>query len=97
MHLFTDASGSDGWGAYWSGHWLQAHWTPTQKSMDITWKELYAIVIAVHMWGPSWQWQKILFHCDNQAVVDIWKEGSQGPTYHGFCPFVVFLCSLPQP
>ena len=76
MHLFTDAAGSDGWGAYWSGHWLQAHWTPTQQSMDITWKELYAIVIAVHTWGPSWQRQRILFHCDNQAVVDIWKKGS---------------------
>ena len=34
---------------------LQAHWTLTQQSMDITWKELYAIVIAVHTWGPSWQ------------------------------------------
>ena len=56
----------------------QSHWTPTQQSMDITWKELYAIVIAVHTWGPSWQWQKQkkLFHCDNQAVVDIWKKGS---------------------
>ena len=55
MHLFTDATGIDEWGAYWSGHWLQAHWTLTQQSMDITWKELYAIVIAVHTWGPSWQ------------------------------------------
>ena len=36
----------------------QAHWTAAQQSMDITWKELYAIVIAVHTWGPSWQRQK---------------------------------------
>ena len=76
MHLFTDASGNDGWGAYWSGHWLQAHWSPTQQSMDITWKELYAIVIAIHTWGPHWQWKNILFHCDNKAVVDIWEKGS---------------------
>ena len=33
--------GNYGWGAYWSGHWLQAHWSPTQKSV-------YAIVIAVY-------------------------------------------------
>ena len=36
------------------------------------WKELYAIVIVVHTWGPK----KILFHCDNKAVVDIWEKGS---------------------
>ena len=42
------------------GHLLvcQAHWTPAQQSMDIIWKELYAIVIAVYTWGPSWQRQK---------------------------------------
>ena len=44
--------------------------------MDITWKELYAITVAVHTWGPLWQRQKILFHCDNKAVVDIWDKGS---------------------
>ena len=76
MYLFTDASGSEGWGTYWSGKWLQARWTPIQQSMDITWKELYAIVTAVHTWGSCWQRQKILFHCDNKAVVDIWEKGS---------------------
>ena len=44
--------------------------------MDITWKELFAIVMAVHTWGSLWKRQKILFHCDNQAVVSIWKAGS---------------------
>ena len=44
--------------------------------MDITWKELFAIVAAVHTWGSFWSRQKILFHCDNQAVVDIWSRGS---------------------
>ena len=44
--------------------------------MDITRKELFAIVIAVHTWGSLWQRQKILFHCDNQAVVSVWGSGS---------------------
>ena len=76
MQLFTDASGCDGWGAYWSGRWLQDHWSPAQQQMNIAWKELYAIVMAVHTWGSLWQRQKILFHCDNQTVVNIWKKGS---------------------
>ena len=76
MQLFTDASGTIGWGAYWSGKWLQGHWSEAQLDMDITWKELFAIVMAVHTWGSLWQKQKILFHCDNQAVVSIWESGS---------------------
>ena len=28
IHRFTDASGKEGWGAYWSGRCLQAHWSP---------------------------------------------------------------------
>ena len=28
MNLYTDASGTLGWGAYWSGRWLQARLVP---------------------------------------------------------------------
>ena len=44
--------------------------------MDITWKELFATVMAVHTWGVLWQGQKILIHCDNLAIVTIWELGS---------------------
>ena len=54
MLLFTDASGSEGCGSYWSGSWwLQDRWPPEQHKMNITWKELYTIVMAVHTWGVS--------------------------------------------
>ena len=58
MQLFTDASGTIGWGAYWSGRWLQGKWSEAQLHMDITWKELYAIVMAVHTWGSLWKRKK---------------------------------------
>ena len=63
-------------GAYWSGRWLQERWSEAQLSMEITWKELYAIVMAVHTWGSLRLRKRILFHCDNHAVVDIWESGS---------------------
>jgi len=44
--------------------------------MNIAWKELFAILVAVHTWGTYWARKKILFHCDNQSVVDIWGKGS---------------------
>ena len=48
MHLFTDASGSKGWGAFWSNKWLQAEWSSEQVMHDIVWKELYAIMCTVN-------------------------------------------------
>ena len=42
--------------------------------MDIAWKELFAVVMAVHTWGSLWQRQKILFHFDNQTVTTCAKE-----------------------
>ena len=76
MSLFTDAPGLQGWGAYWSGRWIQAHWSPEDMHQDIVWKELFAISAAVHTWGHFWPSKKVLFHCNNQAVVDIWRKGS---------------------
>jgi len=39
MQLFTDASGSKVWGAFWNGCWLQSKWTAAQSVMPIVWKE----------------------------------------------------------
>ena len=88
----TDTLGNNGWGTYWPSHWLQAHWSPIQQSMDITWKELYAIVIAAHTWGLYWQRKKILFHCDNKAVVDIWEKVPLGPRRPWLkCAYYIFV------
>lgn len=76
MSLYTDASSTLGWGAYWSGHWIQAHWSQDQIGRDIVWKELFAIASAVNTWGHYWPRKKVLVHCDNEAVVSIWKKGT---------------------
>ena len=44
--------------------------------MNIAWKELFVILIAVQSWGIHWTKQNIIFHCNNQAVVDIWEKGA---------------------
>ena len=53
MSLYTDASGTLGWGAYWSGCWIQADWSPDKIGRDIAWKELFTIASAVNTWGHS--------------------------------------------
>jgi len=42
----------------------------------IAWKELYAIVISAHSWGSLWQRKKLLVHCDNHTVVNVWQTGT---------------------
>jgi len=44
--------------------------------MSIAWKELYAIVISAQSWGLLWQCKKLLVHCNNHAVIDVWRTGT---------------------
>jgi len=53
-----------------------------------------AIVSAVHAWGPFWLCSKILFHCDNKSVVDVWDKGSTY-THYGLGKAIIYLCSSP--
>ena len=57
MQLYTDASGTEGWGAYWSGKWICDHWLPEQQELSIAWKELYTITVAAHTWSTFWKCQ----------------------------------------
>ena len=81
MNLFTDASSEIGYGAFWNGHWFQQKWSSTNHHHSIQWKELYAILIACEVWGHGWTRKRVLFHCDNQTVVYLWRSGmSKAPT-----------------
>ena len=75
FQLFTDASGHLGYGAFWNGHWFSMSWPPNLLNKSIEWKELYAIVTACRTWGQHWSGKRLLFHCDNEAVVEIWQSG----------------------
>lgn len=45
---------------------------PTQiKSMAITFKELFPIIVALHVWGSELRDKCLVLHSDNQAVVHI--------------------------
>ena len=47
-----------------------------QAALSIAWREMYAILAACSTWGNSWARRRILFHCNNAAVVAIWQKGS---------------------
>ena len=74
-HLFTDAAGAVGCGAWSGSHWFQYLWPEVFAERSIAAKELLPIVSACIVWGPNWRHQCILAHYDNQSVVDVVNSG----------------------
>ena len=75
LQLATDASYS-GYGGYWASHWFSQPWPSSLRHYPIAWREMYAVLVACTTWGTAWQRRRILFHCDNSAVVHVWQKGS---------------------
>ena len=78
INLFTDASGTLGYGAYFNGAWFHGDWSPHQRLplRSIQWQELFVIVAAACTWGHLLQGQRITVHCDNMAIVQSWSNQS---------------------
>lgn len=79
LELFTDSSGTLGFGAYWQGKWFQGRWpenirVDTDPSISMAFLELFPICICALLFGPLWCTKRILVHCDNQATVHIIRK-----------------------
>ena len=68
IHFFSDASGFAA-GAYYGTSWFVVEFPQSWLGYHITIKELYPIVLATYIFGKKLSNHKIIFHCDNQAVV----------------------------
>ena len=82
MHLFTDAT-DKAFGGYFNGQWFQGHFPSAilQQQCSMAFLELYPIVMACVLWGHTWSQKRILFHCDNQATVEIISKGRSKVDY----------------
>ena len=71
-HVFSDASGTYGCGAFVDDlGWFQIKWPEGWEKTDIAVKELVPVVTAAALWGHCWAGKHIRFHSDNMAVVAI--------------------------
>ena len=73
MELFMDAS-DKGFSCYFQGQWCWGIFPPQSfgdKQMSINWHELYAVTMALALWGPQLKGKHLLFHCNNTSVVHI--------------------------
>ena len=93
LNLFTDSSGTIGYGAYFDGRWFQGRWSEDQTTRSIQWKELFPIIMAAATWGHLWAGKRITFLCDNEAVTSAIATGTST------CPHIMellrqlFLCA----
>ena len=81
LQLYTDSSGSIGYGAVYQNHWLVGTWEPSCIGLNIAILELYPIVLAIHVWGKFFSNKCIHIHSDNMAVVGVLNSStSKEPT-----------------
>ena len=75
FHLFTDAAASVGWGVFMDNQWANGKWgqhfSKECTSNNITFLEYFPILAALHMFQEQLANKKVIFHCDNSAVVEI--------------------------
>lgn len=73
LKLFTDASGSHGFGAYFQGEWCAAPWPDSWKAKgwctNLALLELFPLVVSLVLWGERLRHRRVKFFCDNLGVV----------------------------
>lgn len=76
LQLYTDASGSFGYGAVFRDKWFYGPWPDSWKSLNIAVLEFYPIVLSVIIWGHFMRNQCITFFTDNEALVHVINKSS---------------------
>ncbi|XP_062586589.1 uncharacterized protein LOC134248181 isoform X1 [Saccostrea cucullata] len=94
LHLYTDAAGSLGYGAILGKKWFFGSWENINlQDRNITFKELFPIVVAIEIWGETLANCSILFHSDNMAVVNIINRlSSKEPSVMSLVRRLVLAC-----
>ena len=65
----SDASGAWGCGAWSGSSWFQLEWPAGARDHHISFKELFAGLVAAAVWGRRWRGARVRLRCDNQAAV----------------------------
>lgn len=67
LNLFTDASATIGFGAYFDGQWFAGTlpvWIPNDV-VSIEYLELVPILLAMLVWKERLFSKRVIFHCNN--------------------------------
>ena len=95
LQLQTDASGTIGFGAFFNVRWFRGDWSSQHLELNITCKELFAIVAACATCGIVWLRLRVEFQCDNQAAVECLKTGtSRSPAVMALIRTLYSICVM---
>jgi len=75
LKVQTDASSTIGYGITYNDEWSYGRWDSALQPYAIHVKELLPIVAAAHLWGSRWTGRRVIFVCDNIAVVHALNNG----------------------
>ena len=76
LNLFTDASGSIGFGAIFGTEWCYGKWPAHWLHRNIAFLAFYPIVLSLCLWGHKMRNQSILLFTDNEALVHVINKKS---------------------
>ena len=71
LHLYTDSSGSLGYGAIFGHKWLYGEWPIKWTSKNIIVLEMFPIVLSVGIWADMLANRCVMFHTDNKALAEV--------------------------
>lgn len=88
LQVNSDATSSIGFGVFFNNRWCTQRWptgwAQTGILRDLTFLEFFPILVALSLWKDLFRDRKVLFWCDNQAVVRVinrqisWSERVMG-------------------
>ena len=81
LQLYNYSSKTIGYGAVLGTEWLYGTWREDWKAYDITFLELYPIVLSSILWGGRFSNRTIEFYTDNLALVSIINKCSSRKTH----------------
>ena len=76
FQVSSDTAGTLGYGAIFQHQWFCYPWSASQQPLSTAYKELFPIVVATYLWGPSWSSRPVEFPCDNELVVAVLSSGT---------------------
>ena len=95
LQFYTDSAGSLGWAIIFGKKWVAAPW-PQHMSVckrNNAFLELFPIVVAMMIWGHKLTNSKVIFNCDNMAVVNmISQQTSRDPDCMTLIRKMVLIC-----
>ena len=92
LHLYTDASGSLGFGAIFGTQWFCGRWAD-RVSISLSVLEFFPFLLSILIWGGSMRNRRILFFTDNEALVHVINRSSfRNPRLMFFVRHLVLAC-----